>query len=100
MRSKRPPIKRRSAREIARHADRILDEAAARAKELEKQGLRTVTLPRTELIRKLGGRTAHSPFLTQVGWGNAVRGSTFALRFGLMNPDPFPYEDTVGLCVY
>jgi hypothetical protein len=98
---KRRPTKLRFAREIARRADRILEEAAARTREFEKQGLRSVTLPRAELIRKLSGETAHSPFLTQIGWGNAVRGSTFVLNFGIMNPDPYPYsESNLGLCVY
>jgi hypothetical protein len=91
----------RAAREITRQADRILEEAAIKTKEFEKQGLRSITLPRAELIRKLSGSTAHSPFLTQIGWGNAVRGSTFPLNFGIMNPDSWPYsENNLGLCVY
>jgi hypothetical protein len=99
--SKRPGIRLRTAREIARHAERILEEAAAAARQFEKQGIRSATLSRAELMRKLSGKTAHSPFLTQVGWGNAVRGSTFALRFGIMNPDPRPYDEaTLAMCVY
>jgi hypothetical protein len=86
---------------VARHADRILEESAARELELKAQGLRVVTLPRAELIRKLSGKTAHSPFLTQLGWGRAVRGSTFVLNFGIMNPDPLVYSEfDLGLCVY
>ena len=77
---------RRSAREIARHADTILAEAAFKSKEFEKRGLRSVTLPRARLIRKLSRKSAHSPFLTQIGWGNAVRGTTFPLNFGMHEP--------------
>ena len=92
---------RRSAREIARHADRILAEAFVKSKEFEKRGLRTVTLPRAVLIRKLSGKAAHSPFLTSISWGNAVRGTTFPLSFGIMNPDPWAYfEANLALCVY
>lgn len=91
----------RPAREIARHADRILAEAFVKSKEFEKRGLRTVTLPRAVLIRKLSGKTAHSPFLTSISWGNAVRGTTFPLTFGIMNPDPWTYfEANLALCVY
>jgi len=92
---------KRSAREIARHADQILEEAAAKAREFEKKGMRCVTLPRDQLITKLARKTAHSPFFTQVGWGPAVRGATFVLNFGVMNPDPWVYsEANLGLCVY
>jgi hypothetical protein len=92
---------KRSAREIARHADQVLEEAAARARDFEKRGMRSVTLPRGELIRKLTRKTAHSPFFTQVGWGAAVRGTTFPLSFGIMNPDPWYYfEANLALCVY
>jgi hypothetical protein len=91
----------RAARAIARHADHILKEAAAKERDLARQGLRTVTLSREQLIRKLSEKTAHSPFLTQIGWGNAVRGSTFYLTFGIMNPDPYPYDEgNLSLCVY
>jgi hypothetical protein len=59
----------------------------------------SVTISRAELIRKLGGKSAHSPFLTQISRSNAVRGATFLLNFGLMNPDPFPYDElNLGLC--
>lgn len=98
---KRRRTKPRSAREIARHADRILEEAAAKAKDFEEQGLRSVTLARADLVRKLSRKTAHSPFLTQIGWGRAVRGTTFPLSFGIMNPDPWPYDEgNLALCVY
>ena len=99
--SKKRSRPKRSAREIARHADQILEEAAAKAREYEKKGMRWVTLPRDELIKKLARKTAHSPFFTSVGWGNAVRGTTFPLSFGIMNPDPWYYfEANLGLCVY
>ena len=92
---------KRSAREIARHADQILEEAAAKAREFEKKGMRSVTVQREELIRKLARKSAHSPFFTQVSWGPAVRGATFVLNFGIMNPDPWVYsEANLGLCVY
>ena len=92
---------KRSPREIARQADRILEEAEERAKAGKAKGLSTVTLPRAELIKKLSGRSAHSPFLTQIGWGAASRGSIFYLEFGLINPDPWPWDDNnLGLCVY
>ena len=89
----------RSAREIAEHADRILEEALQRKREYQRLGMTSVTISRAELIRKLSGKTAHSPFLTQIGRSNAVRGTTFLLNFGLMNPDPFPYdEENLGIC--
>ena len=98
---KRPRRPKRSARELARHADQILEEAAAKAREFEKRGMTSVTLPRDRLIRKLSGRSAHSPFFTQVGWGSAVRGANFPLSFGIMNPDPWYYfEANLALCVY
>ena len=90
---------RRSARELAEQADRILADALERERDYERKGMSSVTLPRDELIRKLSGKTAHSPFLSQIGWGAAIRGSTFVLNFGLMNPDPRPYEiANLGLC--
>ncbi len=100
-RPKSPSTKRSrpSGRALAEHADRILADALERANEYERQGFHSATIPRADLIAKLSGRTAHSPFITQVGWGNAVRGATFVLDFGLMNPDPFPYEiGNLGLC--
>ncbi len=70
-----------------------------RERDFARRGMSSVTLPRAELIRKLRGETAHSPFLTQIGWGPAVRGSTFVLNFGLMNPDPWPYDNgRLGIC--
>ena len=100
-RPKRPAPKIRSAREIARHADRVLEESACKAQELTKQGLSVVTISRDELIRKLSRKTAHSPFLTSIAWGIAVRGSTFLIQFEIMNPDPWFYGETnLGLCVY
>ncbi len=90
---------RRSARDIAEQADRILAEAREREREYERKGMSSVTLPRDELIRKLSGKTAHSPFISSIGWGGAVRGSTFVLIFWLVNPDPRPYEIlNLGLC--
>jgi hypothetical protein len=99
--AKQPKRPRRSAREIAKHADQILESAARKKLEYDKQGLRSVTLPRAELIEKLTGKMAHSPFLTQVGWGPAIRGANFVLNFGIMNPDPRPYDEAnLGLSVY
>lgn len=94
-----PKTTRPSARMIAAQADRILAEASQRERENARKGMKTVTISRAALIAKLGGKTAHSPFLTQVGWGAAVRGSIFVLHFGLMNPDPWPYENAnLALC--
>jgi hypothetical protein len=91
--------KRPSASMIAAQADQILAEASRREGENARKGMKTVTISRAALIAKLRGRTAHSPFLTQVGWGAAVRGSIFVLNFGLMNPDPWPYENAnLALC--
>jgi hypothetical protein len=90
-----------STRKLGQHADEILKELAANSRDFAKQGMRSVTLPRAELIRKLSGKTAHSPFLTQIGWGNAVRGQMFGLRFVIMNPDPYPWDEAnLGLSVY
>lgn len=90
---------RPSAREVEAQADRILAEAAKRERQFKRKGMRSVTIGRDDLIRKLRGEAAHSPFFTQVGWGPAVRGSTVALSFGVMNPDPFPYDNgNLGLC--
>ena len=88
-----------SAREIAEQADRILEDALQREREHERLGMTSVTISRAELIRKLSGKTANSPFLTQIGRSNAVQGTTFLLNFGVMNPDPWPYSDAnLGLC--
>lgn len=94
---KRP---RRSGRELAQQADRILEDALQREREYQRLGLTSVTISRAELIRKLSGKTAHSPFLTQISRSNAVRGSTFLLNFGLMNPDGgVVYEENnLGIC--
>ena len=95
------PGKRRgpSARELAEQADRILADALEREQEYLRLGLTTVTISRVELIRKLSGKTAHSPFLTQISRSNAVRGSTFLVNFGVMNPDPWYYDEgTLGIC--
>jgi hypothetical protein len=98
---KRKTGKIRSARKLALHADQILKEMDANARDFARQGMRSVTLPRAELIRKLGGKTANSPFLTQIGWGTAIRGSMFGLRFVIMNPDPYPWDEAnLGLSVY
>jgi hypothetical protein len=98
--SKTPTARPRpSARAVAEQADRILADALKRERDYKRKGMSSVTIPREELIRKLSGRTAHSPFLTQIGWGNPVRGSTFVLSFGLMNPDPWPYDNgNLALC--
>lgn len=95
-----PKGPRRSARAIAEHADRILEEARQREQEYARLGMTTVTISREELIRNLSGKTAHSPFLTQIGRSNAVRGATFLISFGLMQPDGFlVYDDgNLGLC--
>ncbi len=86
-------------RELAVWADRILEEASEHEREFELKGMTSRTLPRAELIEKLSGRTAHSPFITQIGLGAPVRGSMFVLQFGLMNPDSWPYWiGNMGLC--
>ena len=91
--------KRPSASVIAAQADRILADARKQERENARKGMKTVTISRAALIAKLSGKTAHSPFLTQVGWGAAVRGSIFVLNFGLVNPDPWPYENAnLALC--
>jgi hypothetical protein len=90
---------RASSRAIAEHADRILADALKREREFQRQGWVTVTISRAELIQKLSGKTAHSPFLTQISRSNAVRGSTFMMNFGVMNPDPWQYDDqNLGIC--
>jgi hypothetical protein len=90
---------RRSAREIAKHADQILQEMARREQEYARLGLVTATISREELIRNLGGKTAHSPFLTSISRSGAVRGATFLINFDLMQPDPFAYDEmNLGLC--
>lgn len=89
--SKSRPGKRRgpSTRELTEQADRILEDALQRQREYQRLGIMSATISRAELIHKLSGKTAHSPFLTQISWSHAVRGSTFLVNFGLMNPDPF-----------
>ena len=91
---------RRSARDIAKQADRILEEARQRAQENARLGMTTVTISREELILNLSGKTAHSPFLTSIGRGNAVRGATFLISFGVMQPDGWAVysEGNLGLC--
>ncbi len=91
--------RRSSPRVLAAQADRILEEARQREKQLRRRRMSVVTLSREELIRKLSGKTAHSPFFTQVGWGAAKRGSNFPWSFGIMNPDPWPYSSAnLALC--
>ena len=91
---------RRSARDIAKQADRILEQAQQRAQENARLGMTTVTISREELILNLSGKTAHSPFLTSIGRGNAVRGATFLISFGVMQPDGWAVYDegNLGLC--
>lgn len=97
--SRRQMRRRPSARELAAQADRVLEDALQREREYQRLGMTSVTISRAELIRKLSGKTAHSPFLTQISRSNVVRGSTFLLNFGLINPDPFPYDEiNLGLC--
>jgi hypothetical protein len=99
LRNRRPRV--RSTRAISRQADRILEEARARERDYESGGFRSVTISRDDLIRELTHAGEHSPFLTQIGWGPAVRGSIFYLDFGIMNPDPWYYDEAnLGLCVY
>jgi hypothetical protein len=100
-RSQRPSRKRsRSARSlILEQAERILTEALEREREYQRLGMVTVTISREELVRKLTRRGTHSPFLTQISRSNAVRGTTFLMNFGVMNPDPWPYDEmNLGLC--
>ena len=101
-RPKSPPRKgpRRSAREIAEQADRILEEARQREREFSRLGMTTLTISRAELILGLSGKTAHSPFITQIGMGNAVRGATFLINFAVMQPDGWMVysESNLGLC--
>ena len=91
---------RRSARDIAEQADRILEEAQQREREYARLGITSVTISRAELILSLSGKTAHSPFLTQIGMSNAVRGATFLIGFGVMQPDGWMVysEANLGLC--
>jgi hypothetical protein len=91
---------RRSARAIAQQADRILLEARLREQEYARLGLRTETISRSELIKGLSGKTAHSPFITQIGMSGAVRGATFLINFVIMQPDSgIVYDDnSLGLC--
>jgi hypothetical protein len=90
---------RRSARDIAEHADQILREMARREQDYARLGLVTATISREELIRSLSGKTAHSPFLVSIGRSNAVRGATFLINFELMQPDPFGYDESnLALC--
>ena len=88
---------RPTARDVAEQADRILADALKRERDYKRKGMSSVTLPRDELIRKLRGRTAHSPFHPD-RLGNPVRGSTFVLNFGLMNPDPWPTTTGTSAC--
>jgi hypothetical protein len=101
-RKSKSPIKkpRRSARDIAQQADRILADARQRALENARLGITTVTISREELILNLSGKTAHSPFLTSIGRGNAVRGATFLISFSVMQPDGWMVYDegNLGLC--
>jgi hypothetical protein len=91
--------RRPSAREIAQQADRILEDALQRERDYGRMGMVSVTISRADLIRKLSGKTANSPFLTQIGRSNAVRGATFLLNFGVMNPDSWSYDDgSLGIC--
>jgi len=69
-----------SARQLELRADELMKELDANARDFAKQGMRWTTLPRAELVRKLSGKTAHSPFLRQIGWGYAVRGSLVSQR--------------------
>ena len=98
----KPAVRKRSRSTrsvIAEQADRILAEALEREREYQRLGMVTVTLSRAELLRKLRRRGAHSPFLTQISRSNAVRGTTFLMNFGVMNPDPWPYDEmNLGLC--
>jgi hypothetical protein len=91
---------RRSTRAIGQQADRILLEARLREQEYARLGLRTETISRSELINGLSGKTAHSPFITQIGMSGAVRGATFLINFVIMQPDAgFVYDDNnLGLC--
>ena len=91
---------RRSPRAIAAHADQILEEARRREQEYARLGMTTVTISRKDLILGLSGKTAHSPFLTQIGYGNAVRGATFLIDFGVMQPDGWAVysESNFGIC--
>jgi hypothetical protein len=91
---------RRSAREIAKQADLILEQARLREQENARLGMTTVTISREELILGLSGKTAHSPFLTSIGRSNAVRGATFLIGFSVMQPDwSLVYDEgNLGLC--
>jgi hypothetical protein len=94
-----PPRPRRSAGEVARHADRILQLLDRQTEENAEKGITTAVISREELIRKLSGKTAHSPFMASIGRSNAVRGGTFGLWFTIMQPDPWSYDDNnLALC--
>jgi hypothetical protein len=99
----KPPTRkgpRRSAREVAQQADRILEEARRREEEYARLGMTTVTISRADLILGLSGKTAHSPFLTWISYSNAVRGATYLINFGVMQPDWWIVysESNFGLC--
>jgi hypothetical protein len=91
---------RRSPRALAAHADQILEEARRREEEYARLGMNTVTISRADLILGLSGKTAHSPFLTQIGYSNAVRGANFLIDFGVMQPDGWMVYSEVnfGIC--
>jgi hypothetical protein len=91
---------RRTARDIARQADHILEAAREQEQGYARLGLTTVTISRKELILGLSGKTAHSPFITQISYGGAVRSATFLVNFGIMQPDSWMVysESNLGLC--
>jgi hypothetical protein len=91
---------RRSVRELAHHADLIIQEGQRRATEYSRLGITMVFVPRQELIRNLSGKSIHSPFLTWIGYSGAVRGATFLIDFGIMQPDGYLVysEANLGLC--
>jgi hypothetical protein len=83
---------KRSRAAVDKLADQTLKDLQRFAKQASDRKQEVTLLSRSDLVRKLLGRTSHSPFIVAISWfATAARGSTITASVGLFNPDPIPY---------
>ncbi|MBI2866912.1 MAG: hypothetical protein HYX97_01095 [Chloroflexi bacterium] len=79
---------------------KLLKEIARLKQEAEKQGLMFQSLSEEELLRKVRGKSSHSPFISSWSWKNLTSaGSTTYLNVWAFNPDSFAWH-TVFLSMF
>lgn len=83
---------KRSEEDIKKDREKILSELELFEREAKGQGLTFSRLTDEQIVRKLRGETANSPFITGQGWTSGTQpGTTASYSVTIFNPDPVGY---------